>query len=150
MYPSWDIECNRQFFAILAHFLSFYPNKNPENKILQKRKNTWSYYYFIHVYHKWQSWCMVPEIWSATVRPFYHFGPFYAVLSYLVTWKMKMFKKWKKKKKKKNTWRYYHFTHAPKIMIIWWCMVPEIWSEMFLIFLFYFSFCKRIMIFSHV
>ena len=59
MYPSWDIECNRQFFTILAHFLSFYPINNPENQILQIRKNTWTYYYFIHMYQKWQSY----DVW---------------------------------------------------------------------------------------
>ena len=30
------------------------------------KKNTWRYFYFTLVHHKWQSWCMVPEIWSAT------------------------------------------------------------------------------------
>ena len=59
MYPSWDIECNIQFFTILAHFLSFYPINNPENQILQIRKNTWTYYYFIHMYQKWQSY----DVW---------------------------------------------------------------------------------------
>ena len=49
--------------TILCHFgpffLSFYPINNPENKILQKRKNTWTYYYFIHMYHKRQSY----DVW---------------------------------------------------------------------------------------
>ena len=51
---------------------------------------------------------MVPEIWSATDRIFYHFLPFYPFFA-LTTQKIKILKKWRKKKKK--AWRY-HFTHV--------------------------------------
>ena len=38
MYDSWDIECDRQFFVILDHFLHFYPLKNPKNQNFEKMK----------------------------------------------------------------------------------------------------------------
>ena len=41
-------------------------------------------------------WCMVPEIWSTTVRIFCHFGQFFALLTPLTTQKIKILKKWKK------------------------------------------------------
>ena len=31
MYASWDMECKRQSFAILHHFLLFYPTIDPKN-----------------------------------------------------------------------------------------------------------------------
>ena len=51
---------------------------------------------------------MVPEIWSATDRIFYHFQsslPFYPPNNP----KNQNFEE-KKKKKEKTAWRYYHFT----------------------------------------
>ena len=47
----------------------------------KEKKNTWRYYHFTEVYHKWQSiiWCMVPEIWSITEKIVCHFGPFFPV-----------------------------------------------------------------------
>ena len=61
MYNTWDIECNGQnFFVILDHFFAPLPPNNPKNQnFFIKEKNTWRYYHFTHVYHKWQSY----DVW---------------------------------------------------------------------------------------
>ena len=55
IYGSWNIGCDRQnflsFWAILCHFGSLTTQKI---KILKLKKNTWRYYHFTNVYHKWQ------------------------------------------------------------------------------------------------
>ena len=38
MYGSSDMECNRQFFVILDHFLPFYLTYNPKNQNFEKIK----------------------------------------------------------------------------------------------------------------
>ena len=53
IYGSWNIRCHRQ--VILGHFLPFQPSENPENQNFRIKKNTWKYYHFKNVYHKWQS-----------------------------------------------------------------------------------------------
>ena len=46
-----------EFFVSLDHFLPFYPPNDPKNQNFEKiKKNTWRYYNFTHVYHKWQSY----------------------------------------------------------------------------------------------
>ena len=54
MYASWDWYGVQQteLFVTLGHFLPFYPLRTRKIKILKKRKNTWRYYQFTHVYHK--------------------------------------------------------------------------------------------------
>ena len=64
--------------VILGHFLPFYSMKTPKIKILKNQKISWRYH-FIHMYQKSQSWCIVPEIWSATDRIFCHYR-FFALL----------------------------------------------------------------------
>ena len=46
-----------EFFVILTHFLPFYDPNNPEKKRFWKKgkTNTWRYYPFTHVQHKWRS-----------------------------------------------------------------------------------------------
>ena len=68
-----------KFFVILDHFLPFIPLPE-KSKFGKNEKKAWTYYYFTHVYQKWQSWCMVPEIWSLTNWFFCHCGPFFALL----------------------------------------------------------------------
>ena len=55
-----------EFFVILGHFLPFQPPDNLENQNFKIKKNTWRYYHFTHVYHKWQSydvWFLRYEAW---------------------------------------------------------------------------------------
>ena len=61
----------------MGQFLVFYFPHNPENQNVKKNeKSTWRCHHFTHVYHKWQLWCMAPEIWSVTDIIFCHFEPF--------------------------------------------------------------------------
>ena len=53
------------------------------------------------MYHTWWSYDVTIQIWSATVRMFWHFGIFFALLP----------PKQPGKSKWKNAWRY-HFTHV--------------------------------------
>ena len=105
MYDSWHTECNGQnFLSFWTIFCSFTTLKTKKIKVLKKWKNTWRYYHFTKVNHKWQSlWCMVHEIWNVMDRIFFHFGLFFA----LTTRKIKILKNWKK-----NCWRYHHFTQV--------------------------------------
>ena len=64
MYDSLDMECDRQYFVILDHFLLFYTLWTQKIKILKKRKNTWRYYHFTNVYHRWQSY----DVWFLRYR----------------------------------------------------------------------------------
>ena len=51
-YDAWRTE----FFVILERFLTFYPANNLKNPNFEKlTKNTWIYYHFTRVCHKWQS-----------------------------------------------------------------------------------------------
>ena len=44
------------FYHCGPFFFPFYPTNNSQNQNFQKvNKNTWRYYYFTHMYHKWQS-----------------------------------------------------------------------------------------------
>ena len=36
MYDSWDMECDRQFFVTVSHFLPFYPTNDSKNQISLK------------------------------------------------------------------------------------------------------------------
>ena len=49
-----------RIFVILDHFLTFCTSDNVKNQNFEKNeKNTWRYYHFTHVYHKWESY----DIW---------------------------------------------------------------------------------------
>ena len=43
-------------FVILGHFLPFQPLDNLENQNFNIEKNTWRYYHFTYLHHKWQSY----------------------------------------------------------------------------------------------
>ena len=108
MYGSWDIECDGQnFFVILDHLLPFYTSDNPKNqKFWKNEKNTWRYYHFIHVYHKWESydiWFLRYVVWQTEFFVILGcFSPFYLPNNP----KTNILKKWKKT----HTWRYHHLT----------------------------------------
>ena len=56
MYGSSDTEWDRHIF--LSFWAIFYPftTNNTQNQNFEKIKNTWRYYWFTTVYHKWQSY----------------------------------------------------------------------------------------------
>ena len=92
---AWQTE----FFVILDRFLCFYslPPMDPKkSKFFKNEKNTWWYYHFTSVYHKWQShdvWFLrygvQPTQFFVILDRFYTFTP-------LTTRKIKILKKWKK------------------------------------------------------
>ena len=56
VYGSWNIRCDRQTFSTFwAIFLPFWPLDKLENKNFNIEKNTWRYYHFRDLHHKWQS-----------------------------------------------------------------------------------------------
>ena len=59
IYGSWNIRWNREIFVILGHFLPFQFSENLEHQNLKIEKNTWRYYHFTHLHHKWQSY----DVW---------------------------------------------------------------------------------------
>ena len=149
-----------EFIVNLGHFLPFYPpspndpkNQNFEKKKRKKKKkkhkNVWRYYPFIHiyVYHKWRSY-MVPEIQDATFWAIFctfsplmhmidviifHFGLFF-VFTPLTAWKKKISEKWKKHLEMSS-----FYISAPKITIVWYTVVPEIWCMMDVNVIFHFG-----------
>ena len=69
------------FFVIMDRFCPFTPYGPIKLKFWKNEKNTWRYYHFTNVYHKWQSY----DIWFFRYRVqqtnfFCHFGPFFALL----------------------------------------------------------------------
>ena len=109
-WKSYDIQLlkykvrQKEIFDFLCHFLSFQPLDSLENQDFNSEKNTWRYYHFTHLHHKWKPY----DVWFLR---FCHSGPFFALLPpynahLLWTQKIKIFKKIGK-----NTGRYYHFTN---------------------------------------
>ena len=55
MYGSWDIE-RENFLSFWTIFCPFTSLTTWKIKILKNEKNSWRYYHFTQVYHKWQSY----------------------------------------------------------------------------------------------
>ena len=67
MYGSSDMERNgHTFLSFCTVFCPFIPEQLRKSKFWKNERNTWRYYHFTNVYHKWQSYKMVPERWSST------------------------------------------------------------------------------------
>ena len=92
-----------EFFVILGHFLPFQPPENLENQNFKIEKNTWRYYHFTHLHHKWQSYDVWFLRYGVQQKEFFvnldRFSPYGP-------------KKSKFQKNEKHTWRYYHFTNV--------------------------------------
>ena len=55
----WFLKYDRwltENFVILDHFLPFQTPDNLENQNFKIEKNTWRYYHFTYLHHKWQSY----------------------------------------------------------------------------------------------
>ena len=65
------------FWTIFCPFTPYAPRK-PD--FWKNERCMWRYCNCTNVYHKWVTWCMVPEIWNATDRISCHFGQFFAFL----------------------------------------------------------------------
>ena len=60
MYGSWDMEHNRLNFCHSGLFFALLRPYGPRKlKFWKNEKNTWRYYHFTNVYHKWQSY----DVW---------------------------------------------------------------------------------------
>ena len=101
-----------RFFIIFSHFLHL-----PPPKFLKSEKNSWRYYLFLHMYHKWRLydvWFQKYKVqWTECFVILGHFSPFYPT----TTHKIKIFKKSLE----------IFDACVTKIRIIL-CMVPNIWS----------------------
>ena len=83
-YDIWFLKYKVQqteIFVILGHFLPFQPPDNLENQNFKIEKNTWRYYHFTHLHHKWQSYDVWFLRYGAWQTEFFvileHFLPFY-------------------------------------------------------------------------
>ena len=88
------------FFALLP------PYGPRKSKFWKNEKNTWRYYHFTNVYHKWQSY----DVW------FLRYGvqqtEFFVILDRFLPFYPPMDPENQNfQKNGKNTWRYYHFTN---------------------------------------
>ena len=84
IYVSWDMERDGQnFLSFLTIFWPFIPppGSQKKNKNFEKMKKAWRYYYFTHVYHKWEShgvWCLrYGARQTEFINILDHFLPFY-------------------------------------------------------------------------
>ena len=93
MYGSWDTEWGTKFFVILAHFLPFQPLDNLENQNFNIEKNTWRYYHFTHLHHKWKSYDVWFLRYGGQQTIFCHSVSFFALLSLYGPRKSKFSKK---------------------------------------------------------
>ena len=101
-YGSWDKD--RQ-----TKFLSFWAIFPPENQNFEWKKLVEMSSFYTCIQKITIIWCMLPEIFSATVIIFCQFGPFFALLSHYWPQKLKF------GKNVRYTWRYYPFTHEYRI-----------------------------------
>ena len=83
-YEIWFLKYKVQqteIFNILGHFLPFQPLDNLENQNFNTEKNTWRYYHFTHLHHKWQSYDVWFLRYGVQQTEFFvildHFLPFY-------------------------------------------------------------------------
>ena len=85
-----------EFFVILDRFLPFYSPNSLKNQNFEKMKKiTWRCYPFTQVFHKWLSWCIVPETSSATDN----FLSFWTIFCPFTPYQLEKSILWKNKKK---------------------------------------------------
>ena len=158
-----DMESDRQFFAILGHFLLFYPILTPKIKIWKIYIKHLEILYFLHmctangdldvwlpIYKVQRTKIFVVEILSfyncvpqTTIRYRNCYFSFCTIYSPFTCWQPKksnFWKKWKKTKQKKTKKqkRSSFYISVPKTIIICYT-VPEIWHAMDAIVIFHFG-----------
>ena len=97
MYGSWDMEHNRHnSLSFWTFFVLLTPYGPRKSKFWKNESNTWRYYHFAHVYHKWHSY----DVWFLRYRV--RSTNFFVILDRslpfhpLTTQKIKILKKWTK------------------------------------------------------
>ena len=97
MYGSWDTEWDRQNFLSFWAIFPLSAPENLENLNFNIEINTWRYYNFTHLHHKWQWYDVWFLRYEVQMTEFFvildHFLPFYP----LRTQKIKILKKFKKR-----------------------------------------------------
>ena len=82
----------------MGHFLPFQSPDNPEYQNFKIEKNTWRYYHFTHLHHKWQSY----DAWFLRYVTQQNFLSFWTVFCpFTPPWTQKS-KFWKNEEKKKT------------------------------------------------
>ena len=90
----------------MGHFLPFQPLDNLENQNFNIEKNTWRYYHFTHLHHKWQSYGVWFLIYGAQQTKVF------VILERILPFYLPMDPENQNFQKiGKNTWSYYHFTN---------------------------------------
>ena len=110
MYGSWDIKRDwHNFLSFSTIFSPFTPLKRLEISFYTSAPKIMIICY------------TVSEIWCVTGVIIFHFGLFFAILTPLTAWEIKILKKWKKHLQ--ISWFYICVTK----IIIKWCTVAKIW-----------------------
>ena len=72
IFDSWNIRCDKQnFLSFWTVFCPFTPLRTLKIKLCKNEKNTWRYYHFTYVYHKWQSYDVWFLIYGAEPTEFF-------------------------------------------------------------------------------
>ena len=108
IHGSWETEWDRQNFLLSFRpfFCLFTLLIIQKSEFFKNKKNSWRYYPFTHVYHKWRSDNIWFLKWKTRHIFFCHFGPVFVFSPF---WQPRKSKFWKIEE---NTWRCYHFTHV--------------------------------------
>ena len=114
IYGSWNIRCDRQeFLTLWATFCPFSPLTTWKIKILTLKKNTWSYYHFTHLHHKWQSYMYGSWDMECNRHSFLSFWTIFGHFTPLWTKKIKTFKNIEKQLKVlsfyKHKWQFLRY-----------------------------------------
>ena len=140
VYPSWDMESDRQnFISFLTIFCPFMPSppNNPENQNFEKRKRTSGDIIIlqkctINSNNVYGSWDMM---WD---RTFCHFGLYFSFIP-LTAQKMKISNKWKEHLEILSFYMYFAVLFLRYIFLSCCYTVPEIWHGTNVIVIFHFG-----------
>ena len=103
--PEIGSKTDRIFCRFGPFFVLLLSPKNPENQNFEKMKKASEDVNILHMCTKIRIiWCILPEIWSMTDIIFLSFCTIFCPFTQLMTWKFKIWKKFK-------TWIYYPFIH---------------------------------------
>ena len=116
----WSVT-DRSFCHFGPFFALLLPQQCEKSKFWKIEKNSWRYYHFTNVYHKWKSYDIKCD------RQNLSFWTIFCPLTPLTTWKIKKLKNWKK------SLEIYHFT---QVYLKWqsydvWFLRYEAWRTKF-------------------
>ena len=103
-YSFWDMEWDRQ--NVLSFWAIFFSLTTRKIKIFKKWKSIWRCHHFTNAYQKSKSYDVCFLRYGIQQTIFYHFRPFFVLLSHYWPQKIKIWNKCKR------TWRYCPITHV--------------------------------------